>query len=187
MGHGRDMAPKPYGIVAEFDSPQGLLDAAKAAKAAGYRDIDGYSPIPVHGLTDVIEFKDDRLSFLVFGGGVSGAVVGLALQSWTSMIAYPHNVGGKPTFSLPMFFPVLYECTILFAAGAATVFLFALNGLPKPHQPIFNASCMSRASSDRYILCIEAGDPNFNVDETTKFLEGLNPLSVEYVLTSEGY
>lgn len=187
MSHGRDTSPKQYGVVAEFLDAGALLAATKKTREAGYRAIDAFSPVPVHGLTDAIGFDDSRLSWHVFGAGLTGALAGLGLQVWSSTTAYRHLVGGKPFISLPMFFPVLYECTILFAAGAATMLMFALNGLPKPHHPVFNAKAMDRASSDRYILCVDATDPNYDEDKLTTFFRDLGAESVERVRTSEGY
>jgi hypothetical protein len=187
MSHGRDTSPKAYGFVAAFETPEQLVAAAKKATAAGYRDMDAYSPIPVEGITEALEWKDDRLGWLVFFGGLSGIGAGLLLEWWTSTIAYPHNVGGKPLFSLPAFLPVFYECTILFAAFAATFGMLALNGLPKPHHPIFNSEAGQRASQDRFVLCIEATDPQFEREKVRAFMEGLGATSVEYVETSEGY
>ncbi len=201
MSHGRDTSPKPYGVVAEFDNPDSLLSAAKSVHEAGYRDIDAYSPFPVHGLTDVIGFKDDKLGWVVFLHGVGGFLFGYFLEWWVSMgvqisssalmhnglLPYPHNVGGRPLFSLPSFFPPAYELTILFAAFGATFGMLAFNGLPKPHHPVMNAGSMARASSDRYVLCVEATDPRYNEDDVVKVMEGLKPISVERVMTSEGY
>lgn len=185
--HGRDTAPKVYGTLAEFDSPEALLSAAQAARDQGYRHMDAYSPIPVHGLTDILDFKDGRLHWLVLGAGITGAAAGLGLQVYTSVIDYPWNVGGKPMLSLPSFVPVTFEATVLFAAGAATVLLFALNGLPKPHHPVFNGAHFSRASQDRFFLCVEASDPSFESGKVEQFLWELQPISVETISTSEGY
>ena len=187
MSHGRDTTPKPYGYVAAFETPEQLLSAAKKANAAGYRRLDAYSPIPVEGLVEAIEWEDNRLGWMVFGGGLTGIVAGLSLEWWVSNVAYVHNVGGKPLFSLPAFLPVFYECTILFSAFAATFGMLALNGLPRPHHPIFNSAAGVRASQDRYVLCIEADDPLFDKEKVRQFMEGLGADSVEYVETSEGY
>jgi hypothetical protein len=189
MAHGRDMTPKPYGMVAEFASGEDLLAAAKQMKEQGYTHMEGYSPIPVHGLTDVFEYKDNRLFFMVFGAGLTGGLAGLGLQYWTSVIDYPWIVGGKPYFSLPSFIPVTFEALILFAALTATFGMFALNGLPKPHHPVFNAAQMYRASQDRFLLCVEASDPKYNLQHTQEALEDLDPkpLSIEAIETSEGY
>jgi hypothetical protein len=187
MSHGRDTAPKPYGVVAAFTTPEELLSAAKRTTAAGYREVDAYSPIPVEGLVDAIEWKDDKLGWIVLFGGFAGIATGLLLEWWVSTMAVPVNVGGKPLFSLPAFLPVFYECTILFASFAATFGMLALNGLPKPHHPIFNSEAGIRASQDKYVLCIEAADPQFDRARVEQFLGSLGAESVEYVETSEGY
>lgn len=187
MSHGRDTSPKPYGVVATFSTPEEILGAAKKVNAQGYTHVDAYSPIPVEGMVEAIGWRDDRLGWLVFGGGLTGIVAGLGLEWWSSTQAYAHNVGGKPLFSLPAFLPVFYECTILFAAFAATFGMIALNGLPKPHHPIFNASTGERASQDRFLLCVEATDPQFDRDAVQRFMETLGAEKVEYVETSEGY
>ena len=191
MSHGRDTSPKPYGVVAEFETADALLDAAKKVREAGYRDMDAYTPLPVHGLTDVMEWRDDKLGWVVFFHGIGGFSLGYILEWWSSngpnisstalqvngLLPYPMNVGGKPEFSLP----------ILLAAFGAVFGMLAFNGLPKPHHPVMNAASMARASSDRYVLCIEATDPRYNEDEIYGFMQGLNALSVERVMTTEGY
>lgn len=203
MSHGRDTRPKLYGIAAEFTSPDQLLAAAKAAKEKGYRDIEGYSPIPVHGLTDIIGFKDERLGWAVFAAGFAGAVGGFLLQIYTSVgfrfgdgtgflqisgfNGYAHNVGGKPMLSLEAFIPPAYETTILLAGLTAAGAMLALNGLPRPHHPVFNAECMQRASADRFVLFIEATDPLYEQGEVESFLASLEPQVIETVKTSEGY
>lgn len=201
MSHGRDTTPKPYGIVAEFSSGDDLLTAAQAARDKGYKKMEGYSPIPVHGLTDVLGFEDNRLGWAVFGAGIAGALGGLFLQAytsmgirfgdgfvqWTGLNGYAHNTGGKPLFSLPAFVPVMFECTILLAGLTAAGAMFAFNGLPKPHHPVMNAEAMQRVTADRFCLCIEADDPLYNQEEVVTFLQNLEPLSIEVVKTSEGY
>lgn len=209
MSHGRDTSPKPYGVVCEFETPEQLLNAADKVRQAGYRDVDAYSPFPVHGLTDKLEWKDDRLAWIVFLGGVSGLVAGYLLQiytgagtimgtqqeflqvpAWfqqTGLGPYAHNVGGKPLVSTLAFFPPAYELTILFAAFGATFGMLGLNGLPKPHHPVMNAECMSRASSDRFVLCVEATDPRYDEENIKDVMKACEPISIESVMTSEGY
>lgn len=184
---GHHPGPETYGCVASFTNPEALVAAAKAAKDAGYSKMDAYSPIPIEGLVEIVGGKDDRLFPVSLGMGFAGGAVGLWLEWWTSNYAYAHNVGAKPLTSWPMFFPVLYECTILFAAFGATFGMLGLSGLPKPHQPIFNANAMARASQDRFVLCIEAKDPLWDEGKVKDFLDGQSPEEVEVVMTSEGY
>ena len=201
MSHGRDSSPKPFAVVAEFANSDELLRAVEKTKEAGYRDIEAYSPVPIYGLAEAMDFKDNRLWLLCFGGGLTGAIGGMLLEWYTSaspfnwpgipaptgMNPYTHMVGGKPLFSLPAFVPVAYECTILLAAFGAMFGMFALNGLPKPHHPVFNAESFKRASQDRYIMTVESTDPRYDEVELEAFFRTLAPISVEAIKTSEGY
>ena len=172
------MTPPRYGLLAEFETPEQLRAAAAAARDAGYRKMDAYSPFPVHGLTEALGAPHSKLAALVLAGGVLGALGGFGLQYWVSVIAYPLNVGGKPLNSWPSFIPVTFETTVLLAALTAVLGMLALNGLPHPHHPLFGTERFDRATSDRFFLCIEAADPRFDPVATRKFLELLRPLAV---------
>jgi hypothetical protein len=170
-----------FGLMAEFETPDDLLAAAKATFAAGYRKIDGYSPLPVHGLGDAIGFPRTKLPWLVFCFGILGGICGYGLCYWVSVIDYPMNIAGKPLHSGPMFIPVTFELTILFAALSSAFGMFIANGLPQPYHPVFNVESFARASQDRFFLSIEADDPQFDLDKTRIFLNGLNPHEVAEV------
>lgn len=167
-----------YGVMAEFDDPGGLLDAARRAYEAGYRRMDAYSPFPVHGLAEAIGFRRTHLPLLVLVGGIAGGVVGYYLQYWISVSAYPLNIGGRPLHSWPAFIPVTFELIILGAALAAVLGMLALNGLPMPYHPVFNVPAFELATRNRFFLCIEATDPKFDAAETRRFLESLKPHGV---------
>ncbi|MDP9350607.1 MAG: DUF3341 domain-containing protein, partial [Chloroflexota bacterium] len=85
-----------YGLLAEFDGEHALMEAAHAVRQAGYRKIDAYTPVPVHGLAEALGLPRTRIPLLVLCGGLIGGVTGLLLQYWTMAIAYPLNVGGRP-------------------------------------------------------------------------------------------
>ena len=171
-----------YGVMARFEDPEQLLEAANRAYAAGYRNMDAYSPMPVEGLAEAIGFKRNFVSLVVLMGGLAGCVGGFTLLWWIATIAYPHNVGGRPFVSWPMFIPITFECTILLAALSSALGMLAMNKLPQPYHPVFNVESFSqRASIDRFFLCIEANDPKFDLAETRAFLEGLDPEEVAEV------
>lgn len=170
-----------YGVLAEFSGPDELLAAAERAYSVGYRKMDAYSPFPIHGLSEAVGFRKTILPWIVFAGGLTGAVVGFLLQYWVSVIAYPLNVGGKPLNSWPAFIIVCFELTILFSALSAVVGMLALNGLPMPYHPVFNVDKFKKASREGFFLCIEAQDNQFDRVETRKFLESLNPSEITEV------
>jgi len=179
MAHAATSDAGLYGLLAEFETPRTLMDAVHAVHRAGYTDTDAFSPYPIHGLAEALGFKDRRISTLVLLGGITGAVAGYGLQYWTSVFAYPLNIGGRPLHSWVSFIPPTFEMTILFAAFTAGISMVALNGLPRPHHPVFNSERFERASQDRFFLVIEATDAKFQVDETRAFLAGLGASSVE--------
>ncbi len=176
-----DHVARLYGLVAEFDTPAAIVAAAKEARAAGYRNLEAYSPFPIEELAHALDNHHSKVPYLVLGGAIAGATLGFGLCYWTSVIAYPMNIGGRPFNSWPAFIPVTYECTILFASLSAVLGMLALNGLPEPHHPLFNVDRFSLASRDKYFLCIEAKDPKFETSQTRAFLQGLRPSEVSDV------
>ena len=170
--------PKLYGVMAQFDNPSQLVAAARSAYAAGYRQINGYSPFPIEELDEAIGFKHTTLPYIVFAGGVLGALGGFFLQYWTEVVDYPIIVGGKPFNSWPAFIPITFECTVLGAAFAAVFGMLALNKLPQPYHPVFNAPSFALATRDSFFLVIEAKDAKFEHDEAVRFLKNLDPREV---------
>jgi hypothetical protein len=168
--------------MAQFETPEQVVTAAQRAYDAGYRKMDAYSPMPVEGLAEAIGFKRNYVSLVVLIGGLCGCVGGFGLLWWIAVIAYPHNVGGRPFDSWPAFIPITFECTVLLAALSSVVGMLAMNRLPMPYHPVFNvAEFAQRASVDRFFLCIEANDPKFDREKTKAFLLELNPEEVSEV------
>jgi hypothetical protein len=91
------------------------------------------------------------------------------------------NVGGRPAHSWPAFIPITFELTVLFAAVAGTLGMIFLNGLPRPHHPVFNAPDFKLASQTRFFLCIEAKDRLFRAAEVREFLSSLGANRVSEV------
>jgi len=170
--------PPIYGLLAEFDEPDRLVLAARAAHQDGYRNMDAYTPFPVEHLAEAIGFHATRLPLLILGGGVVGCLGGFLLQYWVSVSAYPQNIGGRPLNSWPSFIPVTFELTVLVAALAAVFGMLGMNGLPMPYHPLFNVPGFAQASRDRFFLCIEARDPRFDRQTTRRFLEAQQPRGI---------
>ena len=167
-----------YGVMAEFEDPEDLLEAARRVFDAGYREMDAFVPMPVEGLAEAIGFRSNWVSRLVFIAGLSGAIGGFGLMYWITVITYPHNVGGRPLNSWPAYIPITFECMVLLACLTAVVGMLAMNGLPQPYHPVFNVKSFERASRDGFFLCIEATDPLFDAAATRQFLMQLHPREV---------
>ena len=166
-----------YGVLAEFRDADDLIRAVKAARSADYSCMEAYTPHPIEHVSHELGHRN-HLPLLVLIGGVLGAVSGFALQYYVSVLSYPVRVGGKPFNSWPAFVVVTFEMTILFAALAAVLGMFALNKLPQPYHPVFNAPIFELASRSRYFLLIEAKDPSFDPVGTPKLLRELTELEV---------
>lgn len=167
-----------YGLLAEYKTPGELLMAARAARRAGYSQAEAYSPFPIRGLTHALGQVPTKLPILTLIGGVLGAIGGYALQYWSMVVNYPVNVGGRPMHSWPAFFPVTFETAVLGAALFSVLGMLALNGLPMPYHPVFNVKQFERASRDRFFLCIEAADKQFDRTATRAFLNSTQPIDV---------
>ena len=170
-----------YGLLAEFSTSEELMHAAEEAYCAGFRKMDGYAPFPVEGLPEALG-KSNRLPLLVLIGGIIGGIGAYFMEWYANAISYPINIGGRPIHSWPSFIPITFELTVLCAGLTAFFGSFALNGLPRPHHPLFSIPEFDRASQDRFFLCIEAKDRKFHPKETRAFLQRLNPLSITEVL-----
>jgi hypothetical protein len=177
--------PKPetaiYGLLAEFGNPEELVAAARRAREAGYRKMDAYTPFPVEELNEALELGQTWVPLIVLIGGLLGAALGYGMQYYIAAIDYPLNIGGRPLHSWPAFIPVTFELTVLVAGLFAVFGMLALNGLPMPYHPVFNAPSFSLATHEHFYLCIEAADPKFDSDETRRFLDQLSPRTVTEV------
>lgn len=170
-----------YGVMAEFDDPTALVNAAQAAYQKGFRKLDAYTPFPIEELSDVLHLHKNKLPLIVLIGGLLGGLTGFLLQWFVAVIYYPINIAGRPLLSWPSFIIITFELTILFGAIAAVVGLLGLCGFPMPYHPVFNVPRFSAASRDRFFLCIESADPLFDVKSTSSFLEGLEAKEVSEV------
>jgi hypothetical protein len=170
-----------YGLMAEFESPGELVEAARLTREAGFRKFDAFSPYPIHELDDAMDLHDNRVSLYTLIGGLIGCVGGFGLASWVQAVALPLNIGGRPLISAPMYIPITFECTVLVGGLTAAISMIMMNGLPSPYHPVFNVERFANASRNKFFLCIESADPHFDRDATASFLESLNPEEVAEV------
>jgi hypothetical protein len=175
--------PKIYGLLAEFDTAEAVVEAAHRTYAAGYRKIDAYSPFPIEELSEAIGFHKNGVAPVCLLGGILGGTGAYLLQWWINTISYPVNIGGRPYHSWPAFIIVTFEMTILFGGLAAVFGMLVLNGLPQPYHPLFNVDRFSFVTRDRFFIAIFASDDKYDLVETREFLQTLHPHSISEVPT----
>jgi hypothetical protein len=170
-----------YGLMAEFEKPERLIQAAHGAYEEGYRHLDAYSPFPIEEVSEAINFHHTGIRPLVLAGGLLGATTAFTMQWIGNGLHYPINVGGRPLMTWVPNIPITFEGGVLLAAFSAVFGMLLLNGFPRPYNPVFNTPNFKRASEDRFFLCIEASDPKFSPGATRSFLQQFDPLDVSEV------
>ncbi len=175
------MSKQPWGILAEFHTPEQLWKACERVRDAGFTHWDAHTPFPIHGLERAMGLKRSWVSMVVLVLGLGGAAAGMGLQWWASTQAYPLVVSGKPLFSWPAFVPIMFECGVMGGAAGAFLGFLGLSKLPQHHHPLFNSKRFERFSDDRFFLSIESTDPEFDPEGTAWLLRSQGADHVEVV------
>jgi hypothetical protein len=102
------MAEPVYGLLAEFESPETLIAAARKARDAGYRRLDAFTPFPVEGVARTLRLPRPNISYVGLIGGVAGFGFALLMQCYVSY-DFPLNVGGRPLYAISAFAVVMFE------------------------------------------------------------------------------
>lgn len=173
-----------FGLMAEFNSPERLVESAWTARRAGFRAIDAYSPFPVEDLTEAIGFEENVVPWLTLIGGLLGAASGYGMQLWTNY-AYRIEIGGRPVYAWQSFMLITFELTVLFAVFFAIFGMLLLNRLPRLHHPVFDVREFHLASRDKFFLVLFSTDAHFHPQRTRHFLEGLDPVRIDVVKHTE--
>jgi mono/diheme cytochrome c family protein len=172
---------RAYGMLAAFGTVGEILAAAKAVKDAGFTKWDCHTPFPVHGLDKAMGVRMTKLPWIVLCFGVTGLGVAIWLQWWTNAVDYPFIISGKPLWSIPANVPVMFELTVLFSALSTFFGMWMLNRLPRWYHPLFSVPSFRRATSDRFFIAIEAGDPLYQSETVRSLLEAQGAESIEAV------
>jgi len=171
-----------FGIIATFDTPNAVKDAARHLRQSGFRAFEAYTPYPVEGLGEIIHPGPKRLlPLLMFATAVVGAAWGYWIQYWDEAVNYPLNVGGRPFNSWPAFVVGTFEFMLLVTVVVGFVGMLAASRLPQLYHPIFEADAMQRASRDRFVICVESTDPRFDADTVRREFTLLGAERIEEV------
>ncbi|HEY6980329.1 DUF3341 domain-containing protein [Reyranella sp.] len=173
-----------FGMLAEFDRPERLIEAVEKARQAGFRRLDAHTPFPIEGLAERLGFADQRVPLFTLLGGIVGAAVGYGMQVYTNH-AFPIDIGNRPLVAPPAFMLITFELTVLFAVLFAIGSMLALNRLPRLHHPLFDLDEFHLASSNKFFLLVLGNDPLFEEERTRAFLETLTPTRISPVEHTE--
>jgi hypothetical protein len=130
-------------MLAIFDELDSTVAAINALRAAGFRKMIAFTPVPRHELDHAMHTPESPIRVFTLVGGLTGAATGFALPVWTS-VDWPLITGGKPIVSLPPFVIIAFELTILFGALSTVLGLFITARLPRTrlqvvYDPSFSA------------------------------------------------
>jgi hypothetical protein len=166
-----------YGLVAEFDRPEALLEAVRRTRAEGYTRFEAYSPFPIEGLSEAVGFREAWVPLATLLGGIAGAAIGYGMQVYTNL-AFPIDIGGRPTIAPPGFALITFELMVLFAVLSSVAVMLLINRLPRLSHPLFDVETFHLASLNRFFLVIEAGDRRFDA-RSRRFLTDLGAVRVD--------
>ena len=171
------MNPGLYGMAAEFESADELLNAARELHANHYRKMECYSPYAIEELDEIIE-SPNRLPLIVLIGGLLGSAIAWSMETYIAIWDFPINVGGRPLYSWPSFIVILFELTVLVASIFAFSGSIILWKFPRPHHPLFAIERFKSVTQDGFFVCVEAVDPLFDQQRTRELLEAMHPVEV---------
>ncbi len=172
-----------YGFVAEFETVDQLIDAARELQRTHFTRFEVYSPYPIHELEESIA-TFNPLPLIVLLGGLTGSAIAWAMQTYIAVYDYPLNVGGRPLYSWPSFIVILFELTVLCASLAAFFGTLFLCGFPRIHHPLFGIPAFKRVMRDGFFLSIDARDPIYRFDYAKTILQPFDPIEVTEVAAS---
>src|SRR5690349_15179392 len=118
--------------AAEFADERQLTGALAMLREQGYAKIESYTPYPVERVEPALPEPPSILPSATLIVAFAGGLIGYWIQWYTNAVSYPLDIGGRPAHAAPAFFIPTFEATVLAAALAAFVGLFALLRLPRP-------------------------------------------------------
>ena len=172
---------RPVLYLAEFETPDAIIHAAEKVRDEGFDKWDVHTPYPVHGMDTAMGLPDSRLGWIVIACGLTGVSLAVLMIQWMNGYDYPLVIGGKPPDAIPSMVPIMFELTVLLSAFGAVLGMLGLNELPKHYHPIFFSDRFESCSNDKFFLSIEATDKKFDMENTRKLLESLQPSHLELV------
>lgn len=163
-------------ILAYFNDEEPLMEAVKAVRGGGTAIKEVYSPFPIHGIDDLLDYKRSRLPIAAFLFGCVGFSLGLAMQTYMLGVDWPMNVGGKPAMAWPDFVPVTFEATVLITAlGMVGTFFAACGFYPGAEAKIPD----TRVTDDLLVIAIEKSKISGSFEQLSQMLMSKGAIEIK--------
>jgi hypothetical protein len=134
-------ARRAAGLMASFIHVDAAVDAIRALRAKGYRNLVVYTAAPNHEIEEALEQGVSPVRLFTLIGGLTGCAAGFAMTIWMSY-DWPLVVGGKPIASIPPYVVIGFELTILMGAlstvAAVALFSVLMGRRGAPYDPRFS-------------------------------------------------
>lgn len=167
------------GVMAEFATPEALVDAVKRLRARGLVRLDAFTPYPLPEVEAALEAPRPRvIPALVLAASLVGGAAGYCVQWWTSAVDYPLDVGGRPLNSAPAFIPITFETAVLFGALAAFGAFLFVGRMPRLWDVVFEVDGFESVSVDRFWVGVDVRDPRFSLDGVEGALRAAGALRI---------
>ncbi len=173
VAHGHENEAPLWGVSAEFDDADTLLDAVRSLAPRALGRLDTYSPVPLPAVADALGIQHPPMNVVAILGALAGGAAMMAMCLYATAYDYVFNIGGRPLYSWPAFVVPTVSFATLTGAFAVYVGLLALNRLPTLNHPSFNIPNFSRSTQDRYFLVVESRGDRFDPDGVEGALAGL--------------
>jgi hypothetical protein len=143
-------------VLGVLARPDATVHALELLKAAGFDDLDAYSPVPSAEIEATLARGPSWVRLWTLVGGLTGATVGYLFTIWSSY-DWPLVIGGKPFASVPAYTVIAFELTILLG-GLLTLLGMVVHGMIAtlgPHtayRPSFTVDefgCVVRCHADQ--------------------------------------
>lgn len=167
-------------LVAAFSNEAALVRAVSRLRAAGFDEIETYTPVPL-----TVEDNAGPGSVIpaaILFGGLAGAafMFGLQTLSDASSWGYPVDIGGHPKFSWPGFVPNAvsfgFICASLFGFAA----LLFLSGAWRLWDAVDEFEAMREASRDGWIAHVHHEETD-EIIRAREVIVPLDPLALRVI------
>ena len=176
------MARKKF-VVGLFDEENALFNAVKRVRKSGYKLHDVYTPFPIHGLDREMGLRDTSIHTAGFIYALFGLTTALSCITWIFTSDWPLNIGGKPSFALPAWIPIMFEFTVLCSCvGMTLTFCYLCQLAPFVRKHHFHL----RATDDKFVMVIEC-TPKNDEAEVSAFLNSLGAQEVNTQIAETGW